>query len=237
MSLSKTNIQERLKPFLRINLPTEVLQNLRDSDFLAIFNDVARDLNEMAQLHIERFYKMTNSINATPSDATIRNYKTQRRILRIYDFRYEDSDYLNQIWTYIREDADGDGRIVLKTQPTGAIQMDMWYLGDIEPVADATDEIDLPESMLAEFFELVKKKILVDYGKVEYIDYEQAAIFHSEKVYEKKDSKLMISDGGVKPYWFGMVGDRASKYDLMKNYVPPADNVTADINGDYQFYT
>lgn len=237
MAISKSDIQSRLKPWLRINLPTEVLQNLRDADFLDLFNDVARDLNELAQIHIERFYKTTNATNATPTDSEIRNYKTQRRILRVYDFRFEDANYQTAIWTYIKEDADGDGRIVLKTQPGEGTQLDAWYLGDIEPIADDSDEIDLPESVLMEFFELVKKKVLVDYGKSENLDYEQAVQYYSEKAYSKKESKLMISDGGVKPYWFGGVGDRAFKYNVMKNYVSPADNVYTDGSGDYHFYT
>ena len=234
MAISKLAVHTRLRPFLLANVDPKVIDNLIDTDFVLLYNDVAKDLNQGAELRIERFYKTTVAANAAyVSDLT--SYKTARKILRILSFKYEDDDWVDQIWTYLYEDADGDGRIVLKTTPSGSIQMTVLYLGDIEEVEDDTDEIDLPDNVLPEFVELCKYKLLSDYSEKSNIDYERMVQVFSDKARMKQDRA--VTNTGIKPYWLGMTNDEAYKYQILRQWVSAGDNITADLAGNYTWYT
>ncbi len=233
MAISKTAVQNRLRPFILAQVDPKVIDNLTNQDFEDLFNDVGKDLNEIGELRIENFYKKTNSTNAEDSGLT--NYKTQRRILKVFSLKYEDDGYADIIWTYIYEDADGDGRIVFKDDITSAIQLDIWYLGDIEKVDDGTDEIDLPDNVLPEFMELCRKKILVDYSQNTELNYEQALDHYARKARMKQDKRIMDKQG-IRPYWLGLTGDKALLYQIDKQWVSSADNVYLS-GTDYVFYT
>jgi len=234
MSISKLATRNKLRPFILAKVSLEVLDNLLDSDFDDIFNDVAKDLNQGAEIRIEKFYKQTVAANAEDDDLT--NYKTQRKILKVFSFKYEDDAYDTQIWTYIYEDDEGDGRLILKTAPSGAVQMTVLYLGDVEKVDDSTDEIDLPDNVLPEFIELCKFKILSDYSQGNIVDYEKMIQVYSDKARMKQD-KRVLTEEGIKPYWLGLTGDKAYKYQILKNHVFSGDNVTADASGNFTWYT
>ena len=150
-------------------------------------------------------------------------------------FKYEGDDWEDQIWTYLYEDADGDGRIVLKTAPTASIQMTVLYLGDVEEVEDDTDEIDLPDNVLPEFVELCKYKLLSDYSEKSNIDYERMVQVFSDKARMKQDR--IVTNTGIKPYWLGMTNDEAYKYQILRQWVSAGDNITADLAGNYTWYT
>jgi len=232
MSISKLALHNRFRPFILANVKPEVLDNLLDANFVQLYNDVARDLNQGAEIHIERYYKTTVSANAEDDDLT--NYKTQRKILKVLGFKYEGDAWADQVWTYIYEDGDGDGRIVLKSAVTSSIQMTFLYLGDVEAVTDDTDEIDLPDSVLPEFIELCKKKILSDYSQTSVVDYEDMVRFYSDKARMKMDQ--IVSKGGIQPYWLGLGDtDKAEKYQILDQYVTAGDNVTANVSGDYEW--
>lgn len=233
MSISKLALHNRLRPFILAKVSPLVLDNLLDANFVQLYNDVARDLNQGAEIRIEWFYQKTVAANA--EDTNLTNYKTQRKILKVFEFKYEADGYADQVWTYVYEDTDGDGRIILKTTVTSSIQMTVLYLGDVEKVDDDTDEIDLPDSTLPEFIELCKKKILADYSQDEIVNYEEMVKYYSDKVRMKQDR--IITKGGIKPYWLGLVGDEALKYQILDQYVTAGDNVTAGVDGNYTWAT
>ena len=233
MSISKLALHNRLRPFILAKVSPLVLDNLLDANFVQLYNDVARDLNQGAEIRMERFYQKTVAANA--EDTNLTNYKMQRKVLKVFGFKYETDGYADQKWTYVYEDADGDGRIVLKTTVTSSIQMTILYLGDVEKVTDDTDEIDLPDGALPEFIELCKKKILSDYSQEEIVNYEEMVKFYSDKVGMKQDRILTRS--GIKPYWLGLTGDEALKYQILENYQTAGDNVTAGVDGNYTWAT
>ena len=50
MAISRAEVQSRLTPYLLVHLDKNVLDLLTNAEFTSIFNDVAKDLNEEAQL-------------------------------------------------------------------------------------------------------------------------------------------------------------------------------------------
>ncbi len=231
MAISKTTIETRLRPFLLRSVGTEVIGLLTDTEFVGMFNDVAKDLNESAEIRVENFYKVTNSTNAEDSNLT--NYLTARAILKVFSFKYEDVSWPDQIWTYTK-DTNGNGVIVLKTAPTSAIQMDLWYLGDLETITDNSDEIDLPDNLLVEFLELTKKRILADYTDQK-VEYEKWISYYAEKARMKTENRMM-DRGKLRRSWLGMTGDD-HVFEIDDQWVSSGDNITADINGIFSFYT
>ena len=230
MAISKTTVEERLRPFILRNVNKDVVQLLTDTEFLLMYNDVAKDLNERAEIRIEHFYKECNTTNAEDSDLT--NYLTDRPILKIYSFMFEDDDHADQIWSWDLDD-NGNGVIVIKDSPASGTQLDVWYLGDLEDVADDSDEIDLPSNLLVEFLELLKKKILADYSDTQ-VEYERWVEYYGEKAFRKSDHHMM--DGGLRRSWLGMSGDD-HKYEIVDQWVSSGDNMYTDDDGIFYFYT
>ena len=232
MAISKTTIETRLRPFLLRSVDTEVIGLLTDTEFVGMFNDVAKDLNESAEIRVERFFKKTNSTNA--ENAALTNYLTQRIMLKVFSFKYEDVSWVDQIWTYTTNSLNTGSLIVLKTAPTSAIQLDVWYLGDLSDVTDDSDEIDLPDNLLVEFLELVKKRILADYTD-QNVEYEKWLDYYAQKARMKTENRMM-DQGKLRRSWLGMTGDD-HVYEIDSQWVSAGDNITADINGIYSFYT
>ncbi len=231
MAISKATLQDRLRPFIQTHVHKEVIDLLTDEEFLSMFNEVARDLNQAAFVHVTRFYKKTNSTNAEDDDLT--NYLTARPIVDVYSFLYEDSGAPDQVWTHVYRDASGNGRIVLKTAPTTEIQLDIWYLGDTLDITDASDEIDLPENLTADYAELLRKKILSEYTD-QVGEYEKWLEYYGQKAGMKMNRDILKT--GYRRSWLGMSGDD-SVYEIIKQKVSAADNITAGGDGNYTFYT
>ncbi len=231
MSISKAKIEANLRPFLLTKINREVLDILTDENFVDIYNDVARDLNTVAELLIERYRKLTDLTNA--EDDSLTNYLMQRPIIKVLSVKYHSPSWEDQFWTWLNDD-NNNGRVILKTAPTGGVTLDIWYLGDIENVAIDTDDIDLPGNVMPEFVELVKRRILADYGELDINSYEESLIYFSEKARAKNERHLL--DGPADVYWFHQSGD-TTVYDITDQFVSAGDNVFPDIDGNYVFYT
>jgi len=84
VAISRAEVESRLKPYLSIHLEGNTILPT-PSESVNIFNDVAKDLNEEAQLNQERWDKVGGSTHA--ADSLYTNYLLQGIILRIYSFR------------------------------------------------------------------------------------------------------------------------------------------------------
>jgi len=230
MAISKNTIEERLRPFILRSVNKDVIELLTDSEFVDMFNDVAKDLNESAEIRVENYYKETNTTNA--EDAELTNYLTQRAILKVFSFKYECDSWVDQIWSYTK-DTNGNGVIILKTAPTSGVQMDIWYLGDLEDVSLTTDEIDLPDNLLPEYLELLKKKILADYTDIQ-VEYESWLDYYANKARMKTENRMMDRNK-LRRSWLGMTGDD-HVYEINEQWVSAADNIYY-AGGKYNFYT
>ena len=231
MAISKTTVEERLRPFILRSINKDVVDLLTDDEFLDMYNDVAKDLNEMAEIRVENYYKECSTDTAEDDDLT--NYLTQRPILKVYSFKYMDDGWADQIWSWAL-DSDGNGVIVLKTSPTTGTLLDIWYLGDLENVSDDSDEIDLPDNLLPEFLELLKKRILADYTDVN-VEYEKWLEYYAQKARMKTENRI-LSRNKLRRSWLGMTGDD-HKYEIDKQWVSSGDNMYTDDDGIFYFYT
>ena len=148
MSITYQNLNDRLRPFLLAKLDKGVLDLLVDADFLRKYNQVSSDLNSRGFIRTERYYKKTGTTNAEDTELT--NYKLAGDILKVMSFKFEDTTCDDQYYTFIND------RIVLKVAPGDGIQMDIYWLRDVEDIEELTDEIDLPDEIVDDFEELIK---------------------------------------------------------------------------------
>ena len=93
----------------------------------------------------------------------------------------------------------------------------------------------MPDSVLPEFVELCKKKLLSDYSQGLNIDYERMVQVYSDKARMKMDR--ISTNSGIKPYWLGLGTDEAMLYQILRQWVSAGDNVTAGVSGDYTWAT
>ena len=231
MAISKSTVEERLRPFILRSVDKDVIGLLTDDEFLGMYNDVAKDLNEMAEIRVENYYRECSTDSA--EDDNLTNYLTQRPILKVFSFKYEDEDWASQIWTW-DIDSNGNGVIVLKTAPASGVQMDIWYLGDLEDVTDDSDEIDLPDNLLPEYLSLLKKRILADYTD-QNVEYEKWLDYYAEKARMKTEDR-MVDRTRLRRSWLGLTGDD-HKYEIDKQWVSSGDNTYTDDDGIFYFYT
>jgi len=224
VAISKNRIEARLQPFLLANLKTEVIDVLMPEDFIEIYNEVAHDLNESAQLRVEHFYKKTSATAAEDSNLT--NYLLQGIISKIFSFKFETSAWKEARYTYIND------RIVFSEAQDAGIQMDIWYLRKCEEVSAGTDEIDLDNSILPEFLELVKVKVLQDYGGMTDIDYENKLQHYGLKARQKIKIHA-LSDQGIRRSWFEQTGDDTI-YEIVGQWISQ-DNFTTGLDGNLTY--
>lgn len=221
MSLSLSQIQDRLRPFLLVNVDKEVITLLNDTDLLGVFNDTANDFNDMGILNVERYNKDTGSVAAESTDTTYRNYLLQGEISKILYFKYEADGWATQQYTYTED------RIALKTAPGSGVEMDIRYLRKCEDIADPTDTVDLPDNVMPEYLELLKKRILADYTN-QVVDYEASLRFWADKA-SGKVQKHAIGDLGTFRHWFYQNDD--SQYDITDFWISQ-DHFVASADGD-----
>jgi len=210
VALTRTQIYDRLRPFLLVNVDGDILARLTDTNMIAIINDTANDFNNSAKLNIERYDKDTGSVAAESTDTTYRNYKLQGDIVKILKFTYESADWADQYYTYT------DDRVALKVAPGDGIDMNIVYLRECEDIADATDEIDLPDSVLPEFLDLLKAKFLADYSKSPSMGYEAALDHYSEKAMGKVMNHA-VQSVRITRDWFYQSDD--VRYDITNNWI------------------
>jgi len=223
MAISLDAIKNRLRPYLLAHWSEEVLDFMTDDDFLNIFNDVANDLNEEAQINLERFYKETGSVNAEDDEYT--NYLMAGDILKVIAFKYEGSDWETQYYSYI------DDRIILKVSPSEGTQMDIKYIRKCEDLVDSTDEVDLPDTVIPEYVELLKKRLLVDYGPATTDSYESALIYYGQKALSKIQMHV-VNTTRIRRFWMRQMDD--SLYHIEDHYIS-LDNFVSDSNGNYHW--
>ena len=224
------NLYDRLEPYLLVHLGKEVLDLLVDADFLREFNRIAQDFNLAVPLRWERYFKETGATHAEDSSYT--NYLLQGPIAKVISFKYEDDAWQSQKYSFVNDDINNSGRIILKTAPTEGVQLDLHYIRNLDGLVNPTDELDIPDNVLIDLENLIKVALRIDYGGgFEKMTYEQALEFYAEKARWKIPRRNL---GGVRSYWFGLEGD-GNKYDIVDHWIG-LENFTADVNGDY-YYT
>lgn len=220
MALSKSRIQNRLRPILLAKLPKEIIDEFVDEDWLEYFNNVAEDLNREAYLRLERYCKTTGADNSEDDDYT--NYLVQRKIEKVLSISLHDPDWEDIKWTFLED------RIAL-SQTSNGYKLDILYLGKPESVDALTDEIDLPDEVLEEYMEILEAKILSKFSDNGNIDYQQILDFYGKRA-RQKAGKNIYYNKGIKRTWFHQKGDDFV-YDIKKNYVS-LENFTTDINSN-----
>ena len=220
MSITLTNLQDRLEPYLLVHIPKENLDILLDADYLRIFNQVANDLNLAACIRWEHFYQKCNATNAEDSDFT--NYLLQGNIAKIISFKYEADDWKDQYYGYV------DDQIFLKVAPDEDVQLSIHYIRETEDIADAADEVDLPNAVLDDYENLVKVRCRIDYGDYKTMTYEQAIEYYAQKCMRKLPRRNL---GGVRRTWFDLSTDD-NLYEIKDHWLG-LENWTVDVNGIY----
>jgi hypothetical protein len=222
MAILVSKLKSDLRPWIMINVPPERLDTLQDSDFEAIFNYVARDINDLAQVRTERFYQKATADNAEDDDLT--NYLVQGRIRKVFELIFNDDAAWNQFYTYTED------RLVFKNAVAENTIIDMLYLRDIEEIdidQDA-DQVDIPQGAYHEYVDLVKNRIKNDYSAESDMEY-NLKLNALVKQIIRRVPQPVVNQKEVKPSWFG-VDNRY--YDITGRYIG-LENFIVDVNGNY----
>jgi len=221
MGILVSKLKSDLRPWIPINIPPDRLDTLQDSDFVAIFNYVARDMNDLATIRTERFYQKATTDNAEDSDLT--NYLVQGVIKKVFELIFNDDAAYNQFYSYTA------ARLIFKNAVTEDTQIDMFYLRDIEDITITdSDEVDLPTSVYHEYLDLVKARITNDFSMDDSMSY-QARLDALIPQILRRVAQPVLRNKEVKESWFGK-DDRY--YDIEHKFIG-IENFVADINGDY----
>jgi hypothetical protein len=191
VAISRAEVQSRLQPYLLVHLDKNVLDLLTNTEFTSIFNDVAKDLNEEAQLNQERWDKTGGSTHA--EDAEYTNYLLQGVILRVYSFKFKDEDYAE-------------------------IEMDIHYLRQCEDIDILADEIDLPNAVLTDYVELLKVWFRAQYGDAGMGAYEQALVYYGQKAQQQVQNQVLRNEG-IRRNWFLLDTDDDNLYEIAGQWV------------------
>lgn len=222
MAISKQRIENRLRPFLLTRIPAEVLDMLVTEDYLDIFNDVAEDMNNIAALNVERFYKTGSS--DISEDTGITNFLLEGIVERHIMLKYTHSTYDTQFYSYQND------RLVFKSSANGAV-IDFYYVRKPERVSIDGDEIDLPSQVEQDYYEAVKSRFLSEYAENANVSYEEVLNYYADKALRKINRPTLE---GVQRSWMGMSGDD-TVYDITDHYIS-LENFATDTNGDL-YYT
>lgn len=217
MPLSLSQLQTKVQLFALRKFDEDKLGDLDDTEILNIFNQVADDFNVEGAIRRERYY------NDTTAGET--NYEMQGVIRRVYLFKYEDTDFETQYYSFVND------TIVLKNSPGGQFKLDIHYLRAVEAIANPTDQVDLPETVLLDYVDLVKKRLEVEYGDEEEAVY--TAYLKQKGRQARRGRHLQPISPGIMRVW-GTYETDDTIYDITDNWVSE-DSVTADITGHYYF--
>jgi hypothetical protein len=223
VAISRAEVQSRLQPYLLTHLDKQVLDLLTNDEFVDVFNDVANDLNETAQLNQERY--LETGSDTTAEDDGFTNFLLAGDISRIYSFKFEGSGWRTQKYSYTED------RIVLKDSAEGIV-LDIKYLRKCEDVDVVADEIDLPSSVLMDYVELLRVKFRMDYGNYPAGSYE-AALQTYVAIKAQQNVPNMYSGSGIRRNWFQQTGDD-NVYEIIDQWIS-MDNFVADVNGIYTY--
>lgn len=222
MAISKTRIENRIRPWLTMTVDAERLGMLDADTLLEIFNEVMHDLNREAELNIERFYKLSGTDNAEDSNAT--NYLVQGVIEKVISFRLEDSDWQNVEYSYISD------RILLN-QTSEDAQMDVLYLRQCEEISAASDEIDLPFQVEKDYFDLLKYRLMHEFGSAPIEEYMAKLEYYANKAQQRVD-RPQANKGQVRRNWFFQTDDE--QY-MITNQHATIENWVVSVDGNYTF--
>lgn len=222
MAISRAEVQSRLQPYLLTHLDKNVLDLLTNTEFVAVFNDVANDLNETAQLNQERYLQTGSATTAEDDEFT--NFLLAGVISRVYSFKFESSDWRDQRYSYTED------RIVLKESAEGVV-MDIKYLRKCEDVDVVADEIDLPSQVLQDYVEILKIRFRMDYGNLPMGSYDTALQTYAVKA--QQNTPNPYSGSGIRRNWFNQTGDD-NTYEIIHQWIS-MDNFTADVGGIYTY--
>jgi hypothetical protein len=217
MSLSLSTLQTEIQIWALRKFSEDKLGDMDDTEILNIFNQVADDYNVEAGIRRERYY------NKTTGGET--NYEMQGVIRKVYLFKYHDTAFETQYWSFILD------TIVLKNSPGGQVQLDIHYLRATENLANPTDEVDLPDSLLLDYVDLVKKRLEVEYGDTDNAVY-TAYLKEKAKLARKGVHKQPIHPGVMRNW--GTYATDDTIYDITDNWVSN-DSVVVDVSGSYYF--
>jgi len=221
MGILVSKLKSDLRPWIPINIPPDRLDTLQDSDFVAIFNYVARDMNDLATIRTERFYQKANSDNAEDSDLT--NYLVQGVIKKVFELIFNDDAAYNQFYSYTAD------RLIFKNAITEDTQIDLFYLRDVENITiDDAEEVDLPDTVYHEYLDLVKARIMSDYSMDDSMSY-QARLDVIIPQLLRRVAQPVLKNKEVKNTWFG---NDNRYYEITQRFIG-IENFVADINGDY----
>ena len=217
MSLSLSQIQDQIQVWALRKFPEDVIGGMDDTEMLNLFNQVAEDFNVEAGIRRERYYMETTAGET--------NYELQGVIREIYLFKYHDTDFETQYYSYVND------TIVLKNSPGGDVLLDIHYLRATEVMANPADEVDLPDVLLLDYMDLIKKRMEVEYGDVEDAVY-MTYLREKGKVAGRGRHVKSINDG-VMRHW-GTYATDDSVYDITSQWVGQ-DSLAIDVDGHYFF--
>lgn len=227
MSLTVADAKLRLLPFVLRNVRKELHKFFTNAELINILNKVAEDLNKQASIHIERYYHKT---------VTDQNYyELDGDVLKMLWFVYPASNYMIQQYSILRVTGTPyKSLIVFKYTPDNDdIQLDITYLRHVNQVTDSdTDEVDIPDRFISEYMDLVKQRILVDYGDQNPLDYDAYLRLKAKEVNKALDPIPMAGKSGVKSYWMGLDNSDDHRFEIKDQRVSES-HITANVDGTY----
>ena len=209
MSLTLSTMKEKLQIWALRKFDEDKLGDFDDTEFLDLVNQVAEDFNLEAAIRRERYYQETTSGET--------NYEMQGVIKKVLLFKYHSTEFETQYYSFAVD------TIVLKNSPGGQIQLDIHYLRAVEALVDPTDEVDLPDSVLLDYLDLVKKRLEVEYGDEDEAVY--TAYLKTKAHLARKGRHIQPIHPGVMRVWGTWAGGDAAG----TLYV---DNVSADFEAE-----
>lgn len=166
MPFTVSNIKEKMQRWLILNIPKEQLAWMDNDDLLDQINRTAEDINEAADLKVEKFYQ-----NATAGET---NITLDYEVHRIKKFFYRDGNFRSVKWVLTNSPATALlSTIVLSAAPSGTPLVDIKYLRKLATVESDTDELDLPDLIFNDFMDLLKQRLRCEYGGDDMILYQQ----------------------------------------------------------------
>jgi len=217
MSLTLATMKTKLQIWALRKFDEDKLGDFDDTEALDIFNQVAEDFNLEAAIRRERYYEDTVEGET--------NYEMMGVIKKVLLFKYHDTAFETQYWSFVVD------TIVLKNSPGGTVKLDIHYLRAVEALTDPTDEVDLPDSVLLDYLDLVKKRLEVEYGDVD--DAVYTTYLKTKARSARKGRHIQPIHPGVMRVW-GTWASGDDIYDITDQWVSQ-DSVTADVDGHYFF--
>jgi len=217
MALTLSQMKEQIQIWALRKFDEDKLRDFDDTEVLSLFNQVAEDFNLEAAIRRERYYQKTTAGET--------NYEMQGIIKKVLLFKYHDTDFETQYYSFALD------VIVLKNSPGGQVQLDIHYLRAVEKLVDPTDQVDLPDHLLLDYMDLVRKKLQVEYGDEDEAVY--TAYLKTKSRLARRGRHIQPIHPGVMRVW-GTWDSGDDIYDITDQWVSN-DSVAIDLSGSYYF--